>query len=140
MPMKQAVSLRTLGERSAGILCHISSVPGPWANGDLGPEAHAFVKWVADSGCHFWQMLPCHPTGAADSPYQALSAFAGNPLFISLERLAERGWLGPKDLDPLRPLPDDKAYMGAAFEFRFERLRKAHQAFEKDSSEKENYE
>src|SRR3954469_3643351 len=96
--------LKTLQERSAGILAHISSLPGPWANGDLGAKAHEFAGFVASSGASWWQMLPCHPTGAADSPYQALSAFAGNPLFISLDRLAELGWLKKSDLQPPRPL------------------------------------
>jgi 4-alpha-glucanotransferase len=122
--------LKTLKERSAGVLCHISSLPGPWANGDLGPGADAFAAWAAEAGCHWWQMLPCHPTGAGDSPYQALSAFAGNPLFISLDKLAEKGWLKKADLAPPRPLHEERADFSASFEYRFSALRKALGAFE----------
>lgn len=112
--------LKTLKDRSAGVLCHISSLPGSWACGDLGPASLDFVRFLERAGQSWWQMLPCHPTGAGDSPYQALSAFAGNPLFISLENLVEKGWLQPKDLE-------------APFE-RFKQLRKAHDAFEKKAT------
>ena len=68
--------------RSAGILLHPTSLPGPAGIGDLGPEAHRFVNVLADAGATLWQMLPLGPTGYGDSPYQCFSAFAGNPLLI----------------------------------------------------------
>jgi 4-alpha-glucanotransferase len=129
--------LKTLKQRSAGVLCHISSLPGPWACGDLGPTAVEFVRFLEQAGQSWWQMLPCHPTGAGDSPYQALSSFAGNPLFISLERLVEKGWLEPEDLKVPGSLREDRASMGAAFEFRFQRLRKAQAAFERLATEQD---
>ena len=79
--------------RSSGVLLHPTSLPGPYGSGDLGPEAFAFVRFLADAGQKIWQVLPLNPTGYGNSPYQGLSAFAGNPLLISLERLAEQGWL-----------------------------------------------
>jgi 4-alpha-glucanotransferase len=70
--------------RSAGILLHPTSLPGPNGIGDLGPEAHRFVEALAEMGMKLWQMLPLGPTGYGNSPYQCFSAFAGNPLLIHL--------------------------------------------------------
>ena len=68
--------------RSAGILLHPTSLPGPNGIGELGPEAHRFLDFLADAGTRIWQMLPLGPTGYGDSPYQCYSAFAGNPLLV----------------------------------------------------------
>ncbi|MBI5601319.1 MAG: 4-alpha-glucanotransferase [Gemmatimonadetes bacterium] len=68
--------------RSAGILLHPTSLPGPHGIGDLGPDAHRFVELLHAAGATLWQMLPLGPTGYGDSPYQCFSAFAGNPLLI----------------------------------------------------------
>ncbi len=68
--------------RAAGILLHPTSLPGPNGVGDLGPEAHRFLDFLAESGLTIWQMLPLGPTGYGNSPYQCFSAFAGNPLLI----------------------------------------------------------
>src|SRR5437870_3770280 len=89
-------------ERSAGILLHPSSLPSRSGIGDFGPEAYAFLDFLARARQTLWQILPLSPPGLGNSPYSAISAFAGNPLLISLERLAERGWLTP---DRLKKLP-----------------------------------
>jgi 4-alpha-glucanotransferase len=68
--------------RSAGILLHPTSLPGPNGIGEIGPEAHRFLDFLAESGLRIWQMLPMGPTGYGNSPYQCFSAFAGNPLLI----------------------------------------------------------
>ena len=68
--------------RAAGLLLHPTSLPGRGGIGDLGPDAHRFVQWLADAGMKIWQVLPLGPTGYGDSPYQCFSAFAGNPLLI----------------------------------------------------------
>ena len=68
--------------RSAGILLHPTSLPGPNGIGELGPDAHRFLDFLADAGMTIWQLLPLGPTGYGDSPYQCFSAFAGNPLLI----------------------------------------------------------
>lgn len=81
-------------DRSAGILLHPTSLPSHGGIGDLGPEAYAFADFLTRSGLGVWQVLPLSPPGYGNSPYSALSAFAGNPLLVSLERLAEHGWLG----------------------------------------------
>ncbi len=85
-------------ERSAGILLHPTSLPSRGGIGDLGPQAYAFADFLARSRQSLWQVLPFSPPGLGNSPYSAISAFAGNPLLVSLERLAERGWLGPDHL------------------------------------------
>jgi 4-alpha-glucanotransferase len=80
-------------ERSSGLLLHISSLPSYGGIGDLGPAAFAFADFLAAAKQRLWQVLPLSPTGFGNSPYAGLSAFAGNPLLISLERLVEAGWL-----------------------------------------------
>lgn len=82
-----------MNTRRSGVLLHPLSLPGPAGCGDLGPGAHAFLRFLADAGQSLWQMLPMGPTGYADSPYQCLSSMAGNPLMISLDLLMEDGLL-----------------------------------------------
>ncbi len=80
-------------ERSSGLLLHISSLPSYGGIGDLGPAAYAFADFLAAAKQRLWQVLPLSPTGYGNSPYAALSAFAGNPLLISLEKLVQAGWI-----------------------------------------------
>ena len=89
-------------ERASGLLLHIASLPSSGGIGDLGPAAYAFADFLAASRQRLWQVLPLGPTGYGNSPYAALSAFAGNPLLISLELLADQGWL---EHDRLATLP-----------------------------------
>ena len=70
--------------RSAGILLHPTSLPGPNGIGELGPEAHGFLDLLTEAGIELWQVLPIGPTGYGNSPYQCFSSFAGNPLLIHL--------------------------------------------------------
>ena len=79
--------------RSSGVLLHPTSLPGGFGIGDLGPSAFEFIDLLASAGQRLWQVLPLGPTGYGDSPYQCFSAFAGNTLLISLERLIEDGLL-----------------------------------------------
>src|ERR1700742_3919633 len=80
-------------ERSSGLLLHITSLPSYGGIGDFGPAAYEFADFLTESKQLLWQVLPLSPTGYGNSPYAALSAFAGNPLLISLEYLAEWGWI-----------------------------------------------
>ena len=80
-------------QRSSGVLLHISSLPSYGGIGDLGPEAFKFLDFLADAKQHIWQVLPLCPTGYGSSPYSASSAFAGNPLLISMEYLRDWGWI-----------------------------------------------
>lgn len=88
--------------RAAGVLLHPSSLPGQQCIGDLGPEAHNFLHFIADCSLSVWQMLPLGPTHVDGSPYQCLSAHAGNPLLINLQWLAEQGWLNEAEI-PTQP-------------------------------------
>lgn len=91
--------------RSAGVLLHPTSLPGPYGIGDLGPAAFEFLEFLEGAGSSIWQMLPLTPTGYGESPYQCFSAFAGNPLLISLDALAADGLLNGGELVEAR-LPD----------------------------------
>ena len=79
--------------RQAGVLLHITSLPGPGVTGDLGAEAFHFVDFLQSCGFSLWQMLPIGPTQSDGSPYQNSSAHAGNPRLIGLEPLVQAGWL-----------------------------------------------
>jgi 4-alpha-glucanotransferase len=84
---------KVLNRRRAGILLHISSLPGPAVVGDLGSDAYRFVDFLQSCGVTVWQILPVNPTQFDGSPYQSSSVHAGNPRFISVEWLLEKGWL-----------------------------------------------
>jgi 4-alpha-glucanotransferase len=114
--------------RTSGILLHPTSLPGPYGIGDLGPGAYRFVDFLAAAGQGLWQMLPFGPTGYGDSPYQCLSAFAGNPLLISPELLLEDGWLDVTDLDPPVAVPD-RVDFGPVREWKSALLALAHRRF-----------
>ncbi|MEY2412002.1 MAG: 4-alpha-glucanotransferase [Acidobacteriaceae bacterium] len=87
--------------RSAGILLHPISLPSRGGIGDLGPAAYEFIDFLAAARQGLWQVLPLGPPANGNSPYSSISAFAGNPLLISLERLAERGWIESAKLSNL---------------------------------------
>jgi 4-alpha-glucanotransferase len=82
-----AAALPTLADRAAGVLLHLTSLPGPHGCGDLGAEAYAFADFLAGAGVRWWQMLPVGPAGYGDSPYQAHSSFAGDPLLLDPDAL-----------------------------------------------------
>ncbi len=115
--------------RSSGILLHPTSLPGAYGIGELGAEAHAFADFLRDSGQRIWQVLPLGPTGYGDSPYQCFSAFAGNPLLISLDRLVERGYLDARDLTAKPAFPADTVDYGAVIAWKLPLLRRAFEAF-----------
>ena len=79
--------------RECGILLPIASLPSNYGIGAFSKEAYEFVDQLKAAGQSYWQILPLGPTGYGDSPYQAFSAFAGNPYFIDLEQLTEQGFL-----------------------------------------------
>src|SRR5258708_23869162 len=79
--------------RATGILLHPTSLPSRGGIGDFGPAAYEFLDFLAASRQGLWQVLPLGPPAKGSSPYSSTSAFAGNPLLVSLERLAERGWI-----------------------------------------------
>jgi 4-alpha-glucanotransferase len=122
--------------RSSGVLLHPTSLPGPYGVGDIGPEAYRFVDFLAAAGQKLWQVLPLNPTGYADSPFQALSANAGNPLLISFDRLVESGVLNDDVVNPPR-FPEGAVDFGAAIQFKLPILRNAAENFLRSASENE---
>jgi 4-alpha-glucanotransferase len=93
-------------ERSSGVLLHITSLPGKHGIGTLGPEAERFADMLKQAGQRYWQILPIGPVDAAFSysPYASTSTFAGNWLFISLEKLVQNKWFNG---DPGPAFKDD---------------------------------
>jgi 4-alpha-glucanotransferase len=92
--------------RGAGLLLHVTSLPSRYGIGDVGPDAFAWIDRLCDAGQSWWQSLPLGPTGYANSPYQALSSFAGNWLLISPDVLIEEGLLQTSDCEG-RSFPAD---------------------------------
>src|SRR3984893_6615303 len=87
------------GYTAAGTLLHVTSLPSRYGIGDLGPAAYQWIDRLCDAGQSWWQSLPLGPTGYANSPYQALSSFAGNRLLISPDDLIEEGLLQAEDCE-----------------------------------------
>jgi 4-alpha-glucanotransferase len=116
--------------RCSGILLHPTSLPGRLGIGDLGSEAYRFADFLAGTGQRIWQVLPLGPTGYGDSPYQCFSAFAGNPLLVSLEKLVAEGDLSPGDLaDHLPAFPLRQVDFGWVIQHRLPLLKKAAKNF-----------
>jgi 4-alpha-glucanotransferase len=88
--------------RSSGLLLHPTSLPSAFGIGDLGPESYAFADFLLASGQSIWQVLPLGPTGYGDSPYACYSAFAGNTLLVSPDRLVSEGLLTKSDVADAR--------------------------------------
>lgn len=128
--------------RSAGILLHPTSLPGPEGIGTLGKEAREFVDFLAAARQGLWQILPLGPTGFADSPYQCFSAFAGNPLLISLDMLKEKGWLSVQDMAPLESASATSVDYGRVIECKLPLLAEAYRSFSGKASpvEKDTFE
>lgn len=123
--------------RCSGILLHITSLPSRFGIGDLGPGAYEFADFLSAAGQKVWQVLPLNPTGYGDSPYQCFSAFAGNPLLLSLDRLQDAGTLDASDLVGSPAFPEDSVDYGRVIEFKLGVLRRAAQVFLADGSRTE---
>jgi 4-alpha-glucanotransferase len=117
--------------RLSGILLHPTALPGRFGIGDLGPSAYRFADWLASAGQTLWQVLPLGPTGYGDSPYQLFSAFAGNPLLISPERLRDEGLLSAADLAAFPMFPADHVDFGELIPAKTALLSRAFDNFER---------
>jgi len=120
--------------RGSGILLHPTSLPGCWGIGDLGPEAYRFVDFLASAGQSWWQVLPLGPTGYGNSPYMCFSAFAGNPLLISPDKLVQDGLLSAKELYTKSNFPDDHVQYSRVINFKRSLFEKSYKRFTNDSS------
>ncbi len=119
--------------RSAGILLHPTSLPGPFGIGDLGSAAFLWVDSLARARQTWWQILPLGPTGYGDSPYQCFSAFAGNPYLISPEFLARDGLLKPPDLTAPH-FPAEHVDFGPVIKFKVRLLGRAWDNFKANAA------
>ncbi|MCA9955757.1 MAG: 4-alpha-glucanotransferase, partial [Anaerolineales bacterium] len=116
-------------ERAAGILLHPTSFPGRYGIGDFGNAAYQFVDFLVASKQSLWQILPLGPTGYGDSPYQAFSAFAGNPLLISPDRLVRDGYLPETAVRNVPTFPQHAVDFGPVIEYKTALLQQAHEHF-----------
>jgi 4-alpha-glucanotransferase len=115
--------------RASGVLAHPTSFPGRHGIGDLGDAAFRFVDWLVIGGQRFWQVLPLNPIGPGNSPYASPSAFAANPLLISLDWLAGDGLLTPADVDDHPRFSSHEVDFPSVAAFKTDRLRRAYAAF-----------
>ncbi len=120
-------------KKEAGVLCHISSLPGKYAIGSLGKEAYRFAKTLVKNGVRYWQVLPLVQTGFGDSPYSSVFSDSGNPYFIDLELLAKDGLLTKEELKGAEKKGD--VDYGALYEERYPLLRKAFFRFNFDGED-----
>jgi 4-alpha-glucanotransferase len=118
-----------MGNRASGVLLHPTSLPGPFGIGDLGPEAYRFADWLAGAGQRIWQVLPLNPTGYGESPYAAFSAFAGNPMLVSLEYLVDSGLLKESEIAERPPFPKGRVDFEQVVPWKTALLRRAFERF-----------
>ena len=118
-----------MNQRASGILLHPTSLANAYPIGDLGPAATAFVDFLVESGQHWWQMLPIGPTGGENSPYQSPSAFAGNPLLVSPDRLVEQGLLSRQEIGLPISVVDGNVNYPEAARWKMALLKKAFEHF-----------
>jgi len=107
-------------------------LPGPFGIGDLGSEAYAFVDFLEAAGQSLWQVLPLGPTGYGDSPYACYSAFAGNTLLVSPERLVADGLLTKDALPNIPEFTNERVDFEAVHTYKDSILRKAFASFRRD--------
>jgi len=125
-PLRSPLSLPPFppAYRASGLLLHVTSLPGPYGIGDVGPAALSWIDRLAHAGQSWWQSLPLGPTGYGNSPYQSLSSFAGNELLISPDWLIEDELLRPSDCQT-GAFPQDEVGYNAVIAFKQGLLEKA---------------
>ncbi len=114
-------------KRKSGILLSVSSLPGEYGIGDFGKEAYRFVNFLHEARQKYWQILPLGITSYGDSPYQSLSSFAGNPYFINLDELIQRGYISREEVLAEKLYADqDKVEYGKLYDAKYKLLRNAY--------------
>ncbi len=109
---------------------HLSSIPSPYGIGTMGQTAREFVDFLKQSGQSYWQLLPICPTSYGDSPYQSYSTFAGNPYFIDLDELEQKGLIEKADYQTMDwESCDERVNFGAQYHKRYPILHKAANKF-----------
>ena len=126
--------------RGAGILMHISSLPGDFGIGTFGKEAYKFVDFLKESGIIYWQILPLGHTGYGDSPYQCFTAFAGNPYFIDFKILEEDGLLKEEDYKHENyGNNEERVDYGAVYNSKYKVLRRAYENYKNHEKMKKEF-
>lgn len=121
--------------RKAGVLMHISSLPGEYGIGDMGKRARQFADFAKEAGFAFWQILPLVQTGLGDSPYQSVYSASGNPLLIDLENLVGRGLLKKSEIAECKVVNEGKVAYEQLRTKKMSLLRKAYSRFDKEQAE-----
>jgi len=116
--------------RSSGILLHISSLPSKYGIGDMGYEAYEFIDFLKEAKQRFWQILPLNPIGYGYSPYQTFSAFAGNHLFISIDKLIDSGLITKSDVGQVPKFDEERVEFDRVINFKMKIFQKAFELFE----------
>ena len=119
--------------RASGVLMHPTSLPGQFGIGDLGSTAHAWIDTLVAARQKWWQILPLGPTGFGDSPYQAFSAFAGNPFLVSPQVIVEEGLIHASDLIGFK-FPSERVDFGPVIDFKNKMLSRAWANFQQGSA------
>ena len=119
--------------RGSGVLLHLTCLPSPFGIGDLGPWAYRLADFLFESRQRFWQILPLNPTepGHGNSPYHSMSAFAGNPLMISPELLANEGLVPRERLSDLPDFPQDRVDYEKVVSWKLNFFREAYGTFKR---------
>ncbi|KAB3534099.1 4-alpha-glucanotransferase [Alkaliphilus pronyensis] len=117
--------------RQCGILLHPTSLPSKYGIGDMGKEAYQFVDFLKRANQKLWQVLPLNPPGYGESPYQCFSAFAGNPLIISIDLLLEDGYLEYNDIEAVPSFSESKVEFQKVKEYKDIIFKKAFNSFKK---------
>jgi 4-alpha-glucanotransferase len=121
--------------RASGVLLHPTSLPSSFGIGDLGEAAYRFVDFLVASDQTYWQVLPLGPTGYGDSPYQCFSSFAGNPLLVSVQALADQGLVDPERLATVPPFSPDAVDFGWVIPWKMRLLRESFERFRTSASQ-----
>ena len=123
-------------QRKAGILLHVSALPGKYGIGTLGKHAFEFIDWLKAAGMRIWQMLPLLPTGYGDSPYQAIANNALNYYFIDFDLLQEDGLLLADEYENIEWCRDERRVdYEKQFLYKTEILKKAFNRFDKTAED-----
>ncbi len=127
--------------RGSGILLHITSLPSRFGIGDMGPGAYAFADFLQSSGQGFWQVLPVNPTQMihGNSPYSAISAFAGNTILISLEQMVSDGLLAEEDMGDVPDFPNDQVDYAGVTTYKQRVLETAARKFRSNTARRPDY-
>jgi 4-alpha-glucanotransferase len=123
-------------QRASGILLHATSLPSRFGIGDFGDEAFQFIDFLNAARQTYWQILPLGPTGYGDSPYQSFSAFAGNTLLISPEKIVADGFLTKKEIANVPKFPAERVDFGAVIKWKNKILKQAFEQFKKTDDER----